>query len=208
MAPTLTECELSEQLRKSQEIYEPNKIQPTSDPLLLTASVLGKRRKQQRPQPQQKNAPWKKRMRRQYLKRSAGNGKHGATTIVAEPPTSEKNVVRVALKMPEESGIGRIVRRFPQDASLEDMYAFVECYSVLHQDDAAVDDRPEDYEHEYKFRIASILPREVYEPSTTVTMGEKIGRSGNLIVEYVSLDSEDESDDDVDDEDEETEAVQ
>ncbi|QPC70198.1 hypothetical protein HYE68_000950 [Fusarium pseudograminearum] len=131
-----------------------------------------------------------------------------ATTIVAEPPTSEKNVVRVALKMPEESGIGRIVRRFPQDASLEDMYAFVECYSVLHQDDAAVDDRPEDYEHEYKFRIASILPREVYEPSTTVTMGEKIGRSGNLIVEYVSLDSEDESDDDVDDENEETEAVQ
>jgi FAS-associated factor 2 len=40
-----------------------------------------------------------------------------------------------------------------------------------------------------------------------VTMGEKIGRSGNLIVEDVSLDSEDDSDDDIDDEDEEAEVV-
>ncbi|KAJ3505452.1 hypothetical protein NM208_g16192 [Fusarium decemcellulare] len=132
-----------------------------------------------------------------------------ATTIVAEPPTSDKNVVRVALKMPEESGIGRIVRRFPQDASLEDLYAFVECYEILQEDSAAGGDKPEEYEHEYKFRIASILPRMVYEPSTSVTMGEKIGRSGNLIVEDISPDSEDESgDDDDDDEDEEAEGGQ
>ncbi|KAI1019667.1 hypothetical protein LB504_009360 [Fusarium proliferatum] len=124
-----------------------------------------------------------------------------ATTIVPEPPTSDKSVVRVALKMPEESGIGRIVRRFPQDASLEDLYAFVECYSVLKEEGAAGGDKPGEYEHEYKFRIASILPRTVYEPSTTVTMGEKIGRSGNLIVEDISPDSEDESDDQGDDED-------
>ncbi|PCD33475.1 hypothetical protein AU210_009700 [Fusarium oxysporum f. sp. radicis-cucumerinum] len=124
-----------------------------------------------------------------------------AATIVPEPPTSDKSVVRVALKMPEESGIGRIVRRFPQDASLEDLYAFVECYSVLKEEGAAGAEKPGEYEHEYKFRIASILPRTVYEPSTTVTMGEKIGRSGNLIVEDISPDSEDESDDEGDDED-------
>ncbi|KAK2673026.1 hypothetical protein RAB80_010569 [Fusarium oxysporum f. sp. vasinfectum] len=124
-----------------------------------------------------------------------------ATTIVPEPPTSDKSVVRVALKMPEESGIGRIVRRFPQDASLEDLYAFVECCSVLKEEGAAGAEKPGEYEHEYKFRIASILPRTVYEPSTTVTMGEKIGRSGNLIVEDISPDSEDESDDEGDDED-------
>ncbi|KAM0339796.1 hypothetical protein ACHAPQ_001485 [Fusarium lateritium] len=131
-----------------------------------------------------------------------------ATTIVAEPPPSDKNVVRVALKMPEESGIGRIVRRFPQDASLEDMYAFVECYNALQEEDTAGGDRPEEYEHEYKFRIASILPRMVYEPSTTITMGEKIGKSGNLIVENISMDSENESDDEDDDEDEEAEGGQ
>ncbi|RSL89481.1 hypothetical protein CEP52_014892 [Fusarium oligoseptatum] len=127
-----------------------------------------------------------------------------ATTIVAEPPTSDKNVVRVALKMPEESGIGRIVRRFPQDASMEDLYAFVECYELLQEENPG-DDEPEEYEHEYRFRIASILPRMVYEPTTTVTMGEKIGRSGNLIVEDISPDSDEESEDD-DDDDEEEEA--
>lgn len=132
-----------------------------------------------------------------------------ATTIVAEPPASDKSVVRVALKMPEESGIGRIVRRFPQDASMEDLYAFVECYELLQEENPEGSDKPEEYEHEYRFRIASILPRMVYEPTTTVTMGEKIGRSGNLIVEDISPDSDEESgDDDDDDEDEEAEGQQ
>ncbi|KAH7271879.1 hypothetical protein MRS44_004379 [Fusarium solani] len=132
-----------------------------------------------------------------------------ATTIVAEPPASDKSVVRVALKMPEESGIGRIVRRFPQDASMEDLYAFVECYELLQEENPEGGDKPEEYEHEYRFRIASILPRMVYEPTATVTMGEKIGRSGNLIVEDISPDSDEESgDDDDDDEDEEAEGQQ
>ncbi|KAH6973400.1 hypothetical protein BKA56DRAFT_491292 [Ilyonectria sp. MPI-CAGE-AT-0026] len=127
-----------------------------------------------------------------------------ATTILPEPTASDKSVVRVALKMPEESGIGRIVRRFPQDAPLEELYAFVECYEILQQEgEDASGDKPEDYDHEFKFRIASILPRMVYEPSATVTMGQKIGRSGNLIVEDITPESEDEDDDD--DEDDEAE---
>ncbi|KPM39282.1 hypothetical protein AK830_g7286 [Neonectria ditissima] len=129
-----------------------------------------------------------------------------ATTILPEPVVSDKTIVRVALKMPEESGIGRIVRRFAQDASLEELYAFVECYDILQQDDedeGADAEKPKDYEHEFKFRIASILPRMVYEPSPTTTMGETIGRSGNLIVEGITPESEDEDEDD--DEDEEAE---
>ncbi|KAF4976757.1 hypothetical protein FZEAL_6614, partial [Fusarium zealandicum] len=97
-----------------------------------------------------------------------------ATTIVAEPPSSDKNVVRVALKMPEASGVGRIVRRFPQDASMDDLYAFVECHDILQEESPEGGDKPEAYEHEYRFQIASILPRMVYEPSATATMGEKI----------------------------------
>lgn len=121
-----------------------------------------------------------------------------------EPPAGDKNVVRVALKMPEESGAGRIVRRFPQDAPLEELYAFVDCYSLLQQEgDASTDGaRPAGYEHKYAFRIASTLPRVVYEPSTTDTMGDKIGKSGNLIVEQLALESDAEDDDD-DEEDEE-----
>lgn len=121
------------------------------------------------------------------------------TTILPEPPAGDKNVVRVALKMPEESGAGRVVRRFPQDAPMEELYAFVECYDVEESEGSAQDvAKPDNYVHEYKFRIASTLPREVYEPSTTTTMGQKIGRSGNLIVEEVTGES-DEEEDDVDD---------
>lgn len=121
-----------------------------------------------------------------------------ATRIVPEPPASDKDAVRVALKLPAQSGAGRVVRRFPQDASLEELYAFVECYGVELDEDEDQSDRemPEDYEHKYAFRVASNLPREVYYPSTTVTIKDKIGRSGNLIVENFADDSEDEGDGD------------
>ncbi|KAL3956606.1 hypothetical protein ACCO45_009452 [Purpureocillium lilacinum] len=104
--------------------------------------------------------------------------------IMPEPPAGNKNVVRVALKMPEESGAGRIVRRFPQDAPLEELYAFVDCYSLLQQG---------------VMRARTVLGRLVM---STNTMGDKIGKSGNLIVEQLALESDAEDDDD-DEEDEE-----
>ncbi|KND92070.1 UBX domain-containing protein 10 [Tolypocladium ophioglossoides CBS 100239] len=128
-----------------------------------------------------------------------------AAKILPEPPASDKSVVRVALKMPEESGAGRIVRRFPQDAPVEELYAFVECYDVLQNtpEEASGGAQPGDYEHTYTFRIASTLPRVVYEPSTTATMGEKIGKSGNLIVEQLPAESDEEQEDDDEEEEEE-----
>lgn len=125
-----------------------------------------------------------------------------AARILPEPPASDKSVVRVALKMPEESGAGRIVRRFPQDAPVEELYAFVECYDVIEAtaEKAPGRARPGDYEHTYTFRIASTLPRVVYEPSTTATMGERIGKSGNLIVEELPTESDEEDDDEEEEE--------
>ncbi|KAJ3472500.1 hypothetical protein NLG97_g10940 [Lecanicillium saksenae] len=93
--------------------------------------------------------------------------------------------------MPEASGAGRITRRFAQDAPVEELYAFVECYDVLNGGEAAgssnnsSSEKPTDYDHKYMFRVASTLPRVVYEPSATETMGATIGRSGNLIVEAI-----------------------
>lgn len=122
-----------------------------------------------------------------------------ATLIAPEPPASDKNIVRVAVKLPDRSGGGRIVRRFPQDASMDELYAFVDCYDVqlTEGDDESDREKPEDYEHEYTFRIASNLPRVVYQPTSTTTMGEKIGRSGNLIVE--DFDDEEEEEEQGDD---------
>ncbi|RYP57217.1 hypothetical protein DL770_010713 [Monosporascus sp. CRB-9-2] len=116
--------------------------------------------------------------------------------------------------MPEASGAGRIVRRFRADSTVEELYAFVECFDLLQSrqsraeegegnekagdgddDDDDGDDydyeKPEDYEHKYKFRVASLMPRVVYEPDAAATLGERIGRSGNLIVEDLQDDDAD-----------------
>ncbi|KAK2601177.1 hypothetical protein N8I77_010645 [Diaporthe amygdali] len=122
-----------------------------------------------------------------------------ATTIAPEPPASDADVVRLAVKMPEETGAGRVIRRFAGATTVEELYAFVECYGVLQAraggaaDESELDDTgaPEGYEHAYAFRLASVLPREVFEPTRDKTLRETIGKSGNLIVEDV-FDAEDE----------------
>ncbi|RYP58716.1 hypothetical protein DL771_011149 [Monosporascus sp. 5C6A] len=114
--------------------------------------------------------------------------------------------------MPEASGAGRIVRRFRADSTVEELYAFVECFDLVQsrqsraEDEKAGDgddddddyEKPEGYEHEYKFRVASLMPRVVYEPDAAATLGERIGRSGNLIVEDLRDDEDDEGDEDGD----------
>lgn len=122
-----------------------------------------------------------------------------ATRIQPEPATGDRNVVRVALKMPEALGAERIVRRFAADAPMEELYAFVDCYDRLRdggEEELAAQEsdreEPADYTHKFMFRISSTLPRVVYESSSTATMLEKIGKSGNLIVEEISEESDDE----------------
>lgn len=114
-------------------------------------------------------------------------------TIRPEPDASAKDSVRLALNMPESSGAGRVVRKFDRQATLEELYAFVECYDLL-QDapDAEKVSRPDDYEHKYGFHIASIMPRESLEPSEDTTVAEKMGRGGNLIVEDAGHESDEE----------------
>lgn len=120
------------------------------------------------------------------------------TTIAPEPPASDKDVVRLALKMPEAGGVGRVIRRFAGSTTVEELYAFVECYDLLQQpsDESELDEKfgeggPEDYEHVYSFRLASVMPREVFEPSKERTLREAIGKTGNLIVEDVIDDEDD-----------------
>lgn len=124
-----------------------------------------------------------------------------ASTIAPEPPAAggDKDVVRLAVKMPEATGAGRVIRRFAGSTTVEELYAFVECYDLLQKpgDDSELDEKmnggPQGYEHVYKFRLASLMPREVFEPSTEKTLRETIGKTGNLIVEDVIEEDEDEA---------------
>ncbi|KAK3996287.1 UBX domain-containing protein 10 [Cladorrhinum sp. PSN332] len=116
-----------------------------------------------------------------------------ATTIAAEPDATVKTAVRLALNMPPSSGAGRVIRKFHAETTLEELYAFVECQDLLQeqpQDEKTT--KPEGYDHKYGFQIASLLPRETLEPSKTVTLGDKMGRGGNLVVEEISPDDDEE----------------
>ncbi|RFU23673.1 hypothetical protein B7463_g12663, partial [Scytalidium lignicola] len=127
-----------------------------------------------------------------------------ASKISPEPSLDAANVVRVALKMPEAA---RIMRRFDGGATIEELYAFVECYDILTGDGAdaessdekaAAISKPEGYEHSFDFQLVSTLPRVVYDVVSGGSILERVGKTGNLIVESVV--DEDEDDDEEEEE--------
>ncbi|CZT12366.1 hypothetical protein WAI453_001740 [Rhynchosporium graminicola] len=112
-----------------------------------------------------------------------------ASLISPEPDTDEKDIVRIALKMPEAA---RVMRRFRPDDELEELYAFVDCYEFVKAGPATESvDRPQGYKHVFDFRLVQTLPRVVYGVEDGGTVGERVGRSGNLIVEPIKDDEED-----------------
>lgn len=134
--------------------------------------------------------------REQAAERYAANlsqwRKWRASSIPNEPPATEKDVVRISLRMPNAD---RVVRKFAADADIEELYAYVECYDILQSgEDVTGVSEPAGFEHEYNFQLVSPMPREVYDLKAGGTIKERIGRSGNLIVERTDLESDDESD--------------
>jgi len=108
--------------------------------------------------------------------------------IPREPGTDVKEITRISIRLPSGN---RIVRKFASSTKLEDLYAFVECHE-LSQGGAltAQATKPQDYEHQYKFNLVSPMPRMVYDLGSGGTVGDRIGRSGNLIVEPVGDEDE------------------
>ncbi|KAI9710067.1 MAG: hypothetical protein M1812_007531 [Candelaria pacifica] len=116
-----------------------------------------------------------------------------AQSLPSEPGPGVVDVTRISIRIPSGD---RVIRKFPPEAKLEDVYAFVECYETLNADGTpagtAGAERPKAYEHTYGFRLVSPMPRTVYELEAGGTVKETIGRSANLIVESITEDEEDE----------------
>ena len=118
-----------------------------------------------------------------------------AQKLSAEPSDNDKEAVRISVRMPSGD---RILRKFHPTANLEDLYAFVDCCDVMKEDGILERDQicPEGFEHKYQFRLVSPMPREAYELSDGGTIKERIGKSGNLIVERLEEDGDIDDDDD------------
>ncbi len=113
-----------------------------------------------------------------------------AAQIDPEPEAEVQDTVRIGLRMPESAE--RITRKFRATASIEELYAFVECYEILKEgpiSDKVVE--PPNFKHTYGFRLVTPMPRTVYDIEEGGTIGDRVGRSGNLIVEPI-LDEDDE----------------
>jgi FAS-associated factor 2 len=106
-----------------------------------------------------------------------------AAHIKPEPPASDKNATRVSLRLPDGQ---RLIRRFDGTSTVEEIYAFVECWEILKaeaENKEAI--KPEKFKHQYGFRLVSPMPRIVYDVKETDSISSVIGRSSNLIVETI-----------------------
>lgn len=105
-----------------------------------------------------------------------------AQGIPPEPGAEVKDTVRVSVRLTSGE---RVVRRFRPDAELEELYALVECSDVMEEVAEKETEEPRGYEHRYGFRLVSPVPRQVYEIEKGGSIRDRIGRSGNLIVETI-----------------------
>lgn len=114
-----------------------------------------------------------------------------ATQIRDEPDASTADTVRLSIRLPDGK---RLIRNFDSAAPLDDLYAYVECHDLLSQEENADlhTSPPSNYKHDYKFQLVSPMPRNVIGLDDGSTIVEKVGRGGNLIVEGLDGDEEDE----------------
>lgn len=118
-----------------------------------------------------------------------------AQRLKPEPGPDIKDAVRISVRMPSGE---RVVRKFDADVPIEELYAFVECYDILDEAQAMGEkvEKPGDFEFEYKFRLVSPMPREAYDIEKGGSVKQRIGRSGNLIVESIQAEETDEEEED------------
>ena len=120
-----------------------------------------------------------------------------ARQLSAEPDAEDAEAsTRVSIRMPSGE---RILRRFSSEASVEEVYAFVECHDAPRDPAghassgplASGAQKPHGYKHAYQFRLVSPLPRTVYEAEADVMVGACIKNNTNLVVEPLEEDEED-----------------
>lgn len=90
----------------------------------------------------------------------------------------------------------RIVRKFSANQTIEDIYAFVECYDLLGDPSifaSASTEPPTGYIHKYEFELASTLPRQVLLPDANAKIGDNksVWPSASLVVEVNDYEEDD-----------------
>lgn len=109
----------------------------------------------------------------------------------AQLKENESGLVAVSIRMPNGQ---RLIQKFNNDSPLEHLYAFVECQDLLNTDTNATSSGayPEGYKHDFTFKLVSPMPRSVIDIESGGTIGSRVGRGANLIVEEAEDSDDDE----------------
>jgi len=115
------------------------------------------------------------------LERKREQWRKWRASVLPNEPT-DGQVARVSIRMEDGQ---RIIRKFAKETKMEEVYAFVECVGLERPEERVAE--PSEYDHTYRFRLVSVMPRKVFNPEDG-SVGEDLWPSGNLVVE--SLDDE------------------
>lgn len=103
-------------------------------------------------------------------------------------PEAANDSVRLSIRMADGN---RVIRKFSADASLEELYAFVECYDLLSEVHGDGDvEKPANYEHQFGFQLVSPMPRTVIDMGKGGSIIERVGKGGTLVVEEIDSNEE------------------
>ena len=108
-----------------------------------------------------------------------------------EPGDDVKDTVRTSIRLLDGT---KVLRRFYGQASIEDVYAFVECHDELAKvgrNNEKQQFEPSIFTPVYGFQLVSLMPREVHGFKQSGTVSQRLGRSANLIVERIEGDESD-----------------
>lgn len=180
---TRAEQQASRSLREQQDSAYERSLAIDRERARQRREAEAEQRRQEQEAAEQQAAEEKRRRDHQQWKRWR------AQSIQDEPGTDVKEAARISIRLTSGE---RVIRRFAPDADIEELYAFVECYDVLQDPEqmAAGGEKPEGFEHQYRFRLVSPMPRMVYEVEAGGSIREKVGRGGNLLVETIDDDNE------------------
>ncbi|KAK9449541.1 uncharacterized protein V1518DRAFT_416285 [Limtongia smithiae] len=111
------------------------------------------------------------------------------------PATTTARVARISIRLTSGE---RVVARFREDQSVDDVYAYIDCYVLLTDSTDATaappSSPPSGYTHTYTFNLVSPYPRAVLSPDATKLIRDErvLWPNGNLIVEDIEAYDEDE----------------
>ncbi|KAG7887192.1 hypothetical protein KL925_004760 [Ogataea polymorpha] len=107
------------------------------------------------------------------------------STLLPDPEPA--NAARIAIRLPDGK---RVRHNFDKNAKIEEIYAFVECIYLNNVEisDSDTLERPIGYNHQYKFDVYTVYPREivVVDDDLSIADSQQVYPDGNLVVELNS----------------------